>query len=323
MKGKSNSGINDHTDPLEQAAEWFAILQDEKATDIDREHWRQWLQANEAHREAWGRVERIDRQFRDVSVQSTQSAREILQVAGQNRRRLVRGLASAAIAAPLGWIVWRMLPTEVWQADIRTVVGEIRDIELPDGSRLWLNTDSAVDLDYQPAYRRLVLITGEIHLHTAPDNRPLRIDTPFGNITPLGTRFTVRLEDEGTYVSVTAGKVAVTPQQHEQGTVLEAGQALTFDQQQISVTHPATTMDDAWRKGILVADNLPLGDFLDQLARYRHGVIRYDERAAGLKLVGAYPLEDTDRILDALEESLPVTVTRLTPWWVRVTGHQN
>ncbi len=323
MKGKSNSGINDHTDPLEQAAEWFAVLQDEKATDIDREHWRQWLQANEAHREAWGRVERIDRQFRDVSVQSTQSAREILQVAGQNRRRLVRGLASVAIAAPLGWIVWRMLPTEVWQADIRTVVGEIRDIELPDGSRLWLNTDSAVDLDYQPAYRRLVLITGEIHLHTAPDNRPLRIDTPSGNITPLGTRFTVRLEDEGTYVSVTAGKVAVTPRQHEQGTVLEAGQALTFDQQQISITHPATTMDDAWRKGILIADNLPLSDFLDQLARYRHGVIRYDERAAGLKLVGAYPLDDTDRILDALEESLPVTVTRLTPWWVRVTGHQN
>src|SRR5690606_29259055 len=105
--------------------------------------------------------------------------------------------------------------------------------------------------------------------------------------TPLGTRFTVRLEDEGTYVSVAAGKVAVTPRQHEQGTVLEAGQALTFDQQQISITHPATTMDDAWRKGILRADNLPLVDFLDQLARYRHGVIRYDERAAGLKLVGA------------------------------------
>lgn len=323
MKGKSNSGINDHTDPLEQAAEWFAVLQDEKATDIDREHWRQWLQVNEAHREAWGRVERIDQQFRNASAQSTQSAREILQVAGQSRRRMIRGLASVAIATPLGWIVWRMLPTEVWQADMRTLVGEIRDIELPDGSRLWLNTDSAVDFDYQPAYRRLVLIAGEIHIHTAPDNRPLRIDTPFGNITPLGTRFTVRLEDDGTYVSVTAGQVAVTPRQHGQRAVLEAGQALTFDQQQVSATHPATASDDAWRKGILVADNLPLSDFLDQLARYRHGVIRYDERAAQLKLVGAYPLDDTDRILDALEESLPVTVTRLTPWWVQVTGHQN
>lgn len=75
MKGKSNSGINDHTDPLEQAAEWFAILQDETATDVDREHWRQWLQANEAHREAWGRVERIDQQFRDVSNLVNQRAR--------------------------------------------------------------------------------------------------------------------------------------------------------------------------------------------------------------------------------------------------------
>ena len=76
----------------------------------------------------------------------------------------------------------------------------------------------------------------------------------------------------------------------------------------------------AWTKGVLVADNLPLGDFLDQLARYRHGVIRYDQSAADLRLVGAYPLADTDRILAAIEDTLPVRITRLTPWWVRVQG---
>lgn len=302
-------------DALEQAAEWFAYLQDDRVSASERERWRQWLQASEAHRQAWARVEDIDRRFRELPARP---ARQALEAAGRSRRRFLKGVVGLGLAAPIGWLAWRRIAPGAGLIPLRTATGEIREIDLSDGGRLWLNTDTAVNLDYTPELRRLELLAGEIHLRTAPDSRPLRIATPFGSAVPLGTRFTVRLEEGRARVAVTAGRVAVTPRQRTGSSEITAGRVRTFTQQGVSASAPLTPQDEAWTRGLLMADNLPLGEFLAELDRYRVGVIRCDADAADLKLVGAYPLEDTDRVLAALEASLPIRVSRLTPWWISV-----
>ncbi|BCO31419.1 sensor [Thiohalobacter sp. COW1] len=305
----------DPMDALEQAAEWFACLQGEEVSATERERWRQWLQASAAHRQAWARVERIDHQFRSLPAQP---ARQALQAAGRSRRRFLKGVVGLGLVAPVGWLAWRQMAPTAGLTRLHTATGEIREIELPDGSRLWLNTDTAVHLDYTPALRRLELLAGEVHLATAADPRPLRIDTPYGPASPLGTRFSVRLEEHRARVAVSAGRVAVTPRQGAGTSEIAAGRVRTFTRRQVSASTPLTSQDAAWPRGMLVADNLALGAFLAELERYRVGVIRCDAGVADLKLVGAYPLEDTDRVLAALEASLPVRVTRITPWWVSV-----
>jgi len=304
-------------DPLAQAAEWFALLNAEEATAGDRRRWREWLQASAANRRAWRQVEAIDRRFRAVA---DAPAREALAAAGGNRRRVLKGLAAAALAIPAGALLWQRLPVDAWRADLRTATGEIRDAALPEGGRIWLNTGTAVNVAYGPAARGIELLSGEIHVETVPDPRPLTVTTAAGRIRPLGTRFTVRLDDGHTRVAVAAGRVALTPKQADLQTRVEAGEARRFDAQGVGPVEAVTAADAAWRRGLLIADDLALGEFLDELARYRHGVIRYDAAAARQRLVGAYPLADTDRILAAVERSLPVTVTRLTPWWVEVRG---
>ena len=69
---------------------------------------------------------------------------------------------------------------------------------------------------------------------------------------------------------------------------------------------------------MLVADDMRLGDFLAELSRYRSGHLGWDPAVAELRLVGAFPLGDTDRILASLEESLPLRVRRTLSWWVSV-----
>lgn len=63
---------------------------------------------------------------------------------------------------------------------------------------------------------------------------------------------------------------------------------------------------------------MPLGQFLDELGRHRRGVLRCDPAVAELPLTGVFPLADTDRVLAALQQSLPVEVYGVTRYWVTV-----
>ncbi|MDX1588590.1 MAG: FecR domain-containing protein, partial [Oleiphilaceae bacterium] len=190
-------------DSLAQAAEWFATLQDEDVTNQQRRRWQQWLRASAEHRQAWSRVEQIDRQFRGLPPVPV---RQALEAAGRSRRRFLSGLATVAIAAPLGWTAWQSGPARAWRADASTAVGQVRELSLPDGSRLWLNTQSAVNLSFNDHQRLITLLDGEVNIQTAADARPMTVDTPEGRMTPLGTRFSVRSGEGLTRVAVSEGQ---------------------------------------------------------------------------------------------------------------------
>ena len=84
----------------------------------------------------------------------------------RQRRRLLTGFA--LISA--GGLGWRHAPLRhtilAYGADYQTAVGEQRKLRLTDGTRLWLNTASAVDADYGPELRRLTLLTGELFMES-------------------------------------------------------------------------------------------------------------------------------------------------------------
>ena len=81
---------------------------------------------------------------------------------------------------------------------------------------------------------------------------------------------------------------------------------------------PADMAGSAWTRGLLIAENMRLADFLSELARYRRGHLGCDPKVADLRIVGTYALADTDRVLAALEATLPVRVRTPLPWWVVV-----
>ena len=69
---------------------------------------------------------------------------------------------------------------------------------------------------------------------------------------------------------------------------------------------------------MLLADDMRLGDFVVELSRYRRGYLGCAPQVADLRLVGAFPLADTGRVLRALAETLPVRIHRPLPWWVSI-----
>jgi transmembrane sensor len=114
-----------------------------------------------------------------------------------------------------------------------TDTGEIREIALPDGTRVTLASASAVDLRFDDRERLLILRAGEILVNTASDpqapSRPFRVHNRHGVVRALGTRFTVRQNADDSRVAVLEGAVEVRPLRRPGSTVrIDAGQGVVF-----------------------------------------------------------------------------------------------
>ncbi|HEX8544638.1 MAG TPA: hypothetical protein VF671_23360 [Pseudomonas sp.] len=69
-----------------------------------------------------------------------------------------------------------------------------------------------------------------------------------------------------------------------------------------------------------MANDMRLGDVIDELASYRNGHLGIDPQVANLRVMGIYPLQDTDQVLAVLEQVLPVRIERRFAWWVTVVA---
>jgi ferric-dicitrate binding protein FerR (iron transport regulator) len=72
----------------------------------------------------------------------------------------------------------------------------------------------------------------------------------------------------------------------------------------------------AWVDGLIVTRNMRLADFLSEVGRYRHGYLGCSADVGDLRLSGVFRLEDTDRLLAVVAQTLPVQVRYRTRWWV-------
>ncbi|KRW66131.1 MULTISPECIES: FecR domain-containing protein [Stutzerimonas stutzeri subgroup] len=302
---------------LQEAAKWFAVLQSGSASPGERQAWNAWLEQPE-HAQAWAKVERISGQFQPLVTDAAgRTAGAMLHSRQPNRRQALKVLSVLCGGAVLS-LAGGSLPWRQWAADERTAVGEVRDLRLADGSQLWLNTDTAVDIAFDASARSLALYRGEL-LIDAPASRrarPLLLTSREGRVrSEQAARFSLRQEDGRTRLSVFTGVVDIQLDGFAT-TSVSAGQQTEFGRRHVAPLSAARTEHQAWATGVLLADNQRLEDFLTELSRYRHGYLGCDPRIADLRVVGAFPLADTERVLDALAATLPVRIERRMAWWV-------
>ncbi|MCY1279679.1 Protein FecR [compost metagenome] len=305
---------------LKTAARWYALLGAEPVREEDRLAWRDWQAQHPLNQWAWQRVEALQTQLRGLPGQLAYDTFEQAGASPLDRRGVLKGLLLVAGAGGLAWSGYQGLPVGEWLADYRTATGERRRFMLADGTRLILNTASAVDVRFDAGQRLLELHAGEILVETAKDHaRPFVVHTRQGRIRALGTRFTVRQYDGASEVAVLEHAVAVSPDRAPQPeTRVEAGQRLRFDARQVATVQAADPLRAEWANGRLVVHDWRLADLLAELERYRPGLLGCDPQVADLRLSGAYPLDDSDRALAAIARAVPVQVVSRTRYWVRL-----
>lgn len=305
---------------VEQASRWLMLNWGGGLDATQQAEFDDWFAADPEHRRAWQRLQQLQSTLERVP---TQTARQVLgdRPDSSGRRRALQQLGLLLVAGGGLYAAQSRLPWREAIADQRTGSGDIRRLQLTDGTRLAINSGSAVDIRFSERERRIRLWSGEVLVTSGHDvaQRPLLVETDAGEVLALGTRFAVREIDGGTRVDLYEGAVAITT--GRVGRVqLRAGEGLWFSADAVGDVQAADGNVIAWEQGQLVAERQPLGEFLRELQRHRPGVIRCDEAAASLPITGVYPLDDTDRILAALQQSLPIRIRYRTRYWVEVTG---
>ncbi|WP_323120637.1 FecR domain-containing protein [Burkholderia alba] len=311
---------------VERAVGWLARLWSGDATDDDAARCAAWRAEHPDHERAWRRLGGIEAKLQSVPAAAAQHT--LLQArpkrggtAAPARRRAMRALG---LAITVGGACYGVRSTRAWQtaaADYATAVGEVKEIVLADGTRIWLDTSSALDVRFSGGERRVALRRGAIYVATAHDalGRPFRVETRQGTVRALGTRFAVRDAGAGARVDVLEGAVEIraarVPTQLRR---LAAGEAVRFTADTIGAPGSADEQASAWTRHLLIAERMPVDAFVATLARYRPGVVRCDPALARASVSGVFSLADTDRALASLQAALPVSVVYRTRYWVTV-----
>ncbi|PMX18662.1 MULTISPECIES: FecR family protein [Pseudomonas] len=295
---------------IQQAANWLTRLHDEDVSDTDRQAFNAWCQADPRHAVA---IERMRSLWGSLDTLPAQPARIALNRAFAPQR--ARGAQVVGLLGVLlcGWLGLEHLP--VWMADQRTGVGERRQIALEDGSQLQLNSNSAVDVKFDGHQRVIELLQGELWVDVAKDaQRPFVVRTDQGTATALGTRYMVKRAADGTTVVTVIESTVAVKGEGADSVKVAAGQRSILDHGHAQAAQAiANTDPDAWTRGLLKVNDQPLGEVLQTLASYRHGVVRFDAQALrDVRVSGVFKLDDSAAALSALADNLPIRVEYFT-----------
>ena len=308
----------------DQALAWFTLAQSGEISPQQQEQLQRWRESDPHHERAWQRFKTLAQQLQRRSHQlSSPLARQTLQqtrTPDRDRRQVLKILLGAGLLGSTAWQASDSFWVQSALADYHTATGERSHHTLADSTQIWLNTRTLLDVQFDATERRLTLRQGEIDVLTASDpaGRPLLVYTAEARLQPLGTRFTVRREDDGrgTLVAVSSGRVAARLKDGGEASVIQASSQAWISSSRVYPAQPANLADTAWIDGFIVAERMRLADFVQALSRYLPGVLRCDPAVADLRLTGSYPLNDTEQIFTMLEQSLPVAVQRRTRYWV-------
>lgn len=304
---------------LKMAASWYATFCAGDTTAQQHARWQQWLQQHEDHRWAWQRVESLQNQLQTLPGHLSY---QTLNQANLTRRRVLKSLL-VLLGVGSGWQLWQSPLGLSLRADYSTATGEMRSVRLSDGSQMTLNTASAVQVEFTGSQRTIHLQRGEIAITTAADaqQRPFRVATTDGMLRALGTEFSVRLWPDATELSVQQHAVEATLADDAlQQRVVQQGQTLRFSRSSFGEILPLVANSSSWTRGLLSVSNRPLREVIAEVARYRHGMLICDDSAAELRVSGTFPLQDTDRLLAVLAQTLPIKIQTLSRYWVKVSA---
>lgn len=293
------------TERLAEAAVWITRLHSDDRDKAMEAGFREWLNANpdnarafELHTEVW---------------EDTPNLRRVVpfahDVAAEPARHFRFPLAAAALAAGLAAVAAVGLWTGVFGPDrngVSTRIGEQRFLALEDGSRVFLNTATKVEVHYGDAERRIELKSGEALFDVAKDvTRPFIVRAGNREVRALGTSFVVRQDGDVTAVTLVEGKVAVS----EAGTAesaqrLEAksttvsltpGQRVIFERTTTpKVDTPSLDTTTAWRRGQVVLDGTPLSRAVEEMNRYNAvKLVVRDPEVSALPVDGLFQAGDS------------------------------
>lgn len=294
-----------------EAAAWFSRLNTRSVSSDTLEAFRTWRQ-QPGHRDAYAEVERLWRKAGALTGDPDIEGVLAAALDRSGRRRGWRGLpplilagcaAGAAVLALAGGIwLWPALVGSTYA----TGVGEQRLVQLADGSRVRLDTDTRLVARFDARGRHIRLNRGQAFFDVAHDAaRPFVVEAGPTAVRALGTRFDVRRDDGHVQVTLVEGRVEV----HAGGPA--AGRSLTLSPGQqvtanggLGAPRPIDVATaTSWTSGRIVFHDVPLRAAVAEVNRYSRRKIVLDAGGEGeVAVTGAFDSGDVEAFTAAVSD---------------------
>jgi len=329
-----------------QAIDWLIKLRDVEISETEQHQLADWLAQDAEHSAALVEAESL---FRDMQAAAetltmplnlaeinrpTPQALRLKSGRDQtrsNRPRLSRAWLYPAFAMAASCLLAINLlvnePVYLLQdlfSDFHTAIGEQQDIQLSDGSRLLLNTNSAVSVEFSVAARQVILHHGQVRFMAAQDaSRPFEVTVDHLTIKALGTIFEVyKNTDKETSVIVQEHKVSVTVNtnsaQQAGGVTIPESYQFVYRSGQPLQAPEAVKIDQltAWQAHKVVINDRPLSELIAELQRYRRGrIFLADKQIENLRITGIFSLNNPDDALHSICKAMDLQEKQIGPWW--------
>jgi transmembrane sensor len=297
-----------------EAARWTARIDRGLSTE-DQSTLDAWLQADDRHKGALLRAQAAWSVFdRARALDSQNYASDPQQSAVFSRRRLlhVGGTIAAVIVAAVS--LHRPETGGTYLAD----VGEIKRVQLEDGSVTLVNTQSSVNVQFDKQNRYVQLSRGEAWFQVAKNKeRPFTVSAGALRVQAVGTAFDVRRHGEMSEIVVTEGVVRIWSVRSPEAPIeLSANsQAVVTEKmgvQRVALTPGQTANRLAWRQGRIVLDEITLGEAASEFNRYNNVKLWIAPELAHRRMVGSFHTDDLDGFASACAILTNARVERTT-----------
>lgn len=305
-----------------EAIEWFARMRGDEA-ERHRAGFERWLARGAVHRSAYNRIANLYSDGKRVNWENLPPPQP---VRGAAKRVW---MVSIGVAALVGFVAWRIVAVPILPGDssleiarksdgmqYATRLGEIRTVKLPDGSRLTIDTDTLVTVDFGQTARRLRLEHGRARFEVAHEARPFVVDAGDAEVIARGTVFDVfYLEDRRVTVHLFHGAVDVTrrsPRAVAPTLRLQPGGTAVLDPNaQPRLIPKYVDGPDDWPKGMVEFRRAPLADVIAQVNRYAVAKVRLADASLGkIEVSGVFRIDDADALAGHLAQLLGLRVER-------------
>lgn len=303
---KHDSQTESSIELSDQALDWIVRLHSGAESAEDRAGWEQWRQISPAHEAAAREAELI---WQGIGPAGATWGRK-----KRNRhvtRRVVLG-GGAAVAFAAGLNQMGLLGTHLL-AEYQTATAERQALSLEDGTRVTLNARTAMSGRFGDGRREAVLYRGQAYFNVAHDDAaPFSITGGNLGVRCFGGEVDVNLGEGVTTVVQLSGSARLSG---------AGGELRLSENQRVSVSgeglfSSVETVDaeaeSAWRRGKLIFNRRSLDDLAAELERYRGGrILVLSDQLAALEVSGVFDLSDPEAVLDTIQMSLPVQVSRM------------
>lgn len=274
-----------------------------------------WLEASMAHKAAYWRA---DQGWREAGRIRSLGLNHAAADRCRARTNWWMGAVAASFAAMIvGAGALSLAPdlfygptTEVRQVFFDTPVGGHRLVGLEDGSKVELNTKTTVRTAFSNAKREVWLDRGEAYFEIAHrDGQPFMVHAGRQTVTVLGTKFSVRRDRDRVTVNVLDGRVRVDDGKGDlsPAAIITAGDTVISRGPSILIAPKSEERVKgalAWRGGMLIFNQSPLGEVASEFNRYNRTQLRVvDSAAAQIPIGGTFQASNVDAFVRLLRDA--------------------